>query len=258
MAEKDPLDVEKKKGEAPVISKVRLLESVTEKRPSALKTDTEKKLLTAGQIVKKTSIEDDKDTKPSSIQLERKDRADSGVPGMSSLDVGGLDTVIELNEAADNDIDRPIEVGDFIEDPPRIFSLKDILEPLTIESLKNAIYEMGVVNLCWPEITEPVFETRKSFPESYYKNSNKERLLLAYAECFRRQYHFRYHKKPFYRKPLFLQCPNECELQKMVCTTVRPTKLCHAGTNTWQGLASLVADYFIYEPLEKPMLHVST
>lgn len=43
----------------------------------------------------------------------------------------------------------------------------------------------------------------------------------------------------------------------MVCTTIRPTKLCFADTTTWQGLSSLVSDYFDYEPLSKPMLHVS-
>lgn len=47
-------------------------------------------------------------------------------------------------------------------------------------------------------------------------------------------------------------------LQKMVCTSIRPTKLCYADTNTWQGIAKLVSDYFDYEPLTKPMLHVST
>lgn len=44
----------------------------------------------------------------------------------------------------------------------------------------------------------------------------------------------------------------------MVCTTIRPTKLCYADTNTWQGIGALVSDYFDYEPLTKPMLHVST
>lgn len=43
----------------------------------------------------------------------------------------------------------------------------------------------------------------------------------------------------------------------MVCTTIRPTKLSYADTNTWQGVAAFVADYFDFEPLNKPMLHVS-
>lgn len=43
----------------------------------------------------------------------------------------------------------------------------------------------------------------------------------------------------------------------MVCTTIRPTKLCYADTSSWQGVAAFVADYFDFEPLTKPMLHVS-
>ncbi|CAG9789438.1 unnamed protein product [Diatraea saccharalis] len=172
-------------------------------------------------------------------------------------EVDTLDPVLELNENVASEIfDRPHEEGDFEEVSPRIFSLIDITEPLTIESLNNAIYELGVVNLCWPDISEPVFETRTSFPKSYYINTTKERLLLAYTENFRRQYNFHYKYKA--RKPLLLQVPNECGLQKMVCTSIRPTKLCFADTNTWQGVSALVSDYFDYEPLTKPMLHIGT
>ncbi|KAJ0173524.1 hypothetical protein K1T71_010673 [Dendrolimus kikuchii] len=167
-------------------------------------------------------------------------------------EIGPLGTLLEVNENAVSEIfERLHEEGEHEETSPRIFTLKDIKEPLTIESLNNAIYELGVVNLCWPEIIEPVFETRTCFPLSYYTNSSKERLLLAYAENFRRQFLFHYKM----RKPLLLQAPNECRLQKMVCTTIRPTKLCFADTNTWQGIASLVSDYFDYEPLMKPILH---
>ncbi|XP_068619286.1 dynein regulatory complex subunit 7 [Battus philenor] len=167
-------------------------------------------------------------------------------------DVEQLDPVIEINESiVDQIFDRPCEEGEFNEIPPRIFGLIDIKEPLTIESLVNSIYELGVVNLCWPEIKEPVFETRSCFPKSYYTNTDKERLLLAYAENFRRQHQLFYS----FRRPLLLQAPNECGLQKMVITTIRPTKLCYADTTTWQGIATLVSDYFDYEPLTKPMLH---
>lgn len=125
-------------------------------------------------------------------------------------DIEPLDPVLEVNENVASEIfDRPHEEGEFEEIPPKIFGLKDISEPLTIESLNNAIYELGVINLCWPEINEPVFETRTCFPKSYYINTNKERLLLAYAENFRRQFLF-YYK---FRRPLFLQAPNECGLQ---------------------------------------------
>lgn len=119
-----------------------------------------------------------------------------------------LDTVVEVNENVAEVLEPLVEV-EFEEIPARIFGLKTLLDGLTVESLNNAIYENGVVNLCWPEIEEPVFENRTCFPKSYYTNSTKERLLLAYAENFRRQYLF--HFKP--RKPILLQAPNECGLQ---------------------------------------------
>ncbi|XP_047537155.1 dynein regulatory complex subunit 7 [Vanessa atalanta] len=168
------------------------------------------------------------------------------------LELDQLDPLFEVNENVTSEIfDRPNEELQFEEISPKIFGLKDVSEPLTIESLNNAIYELGVINLCWPEINEPVFETRTCFPKSYFINTNKERLLLAYAENFRRQFQFHYRS----RRPLFLQAPNECGLQKMVCTSIRPTKLCYSDTTSWQGLSSLVSDYFDYEPLRKPMLH---
>ncbi|GBP17837.1 Coiled-coil domain-containing protein lobo [Eumeta japonica] len=153
-----------------------------------------------------------------------------------------------------DDVDRLIEKCQVEEIPPRIFTVKDMKEPLTCKVLNNVIYELGIVSLCWPEIEEPAFETRTCFPRSYYTNTTKERLLLAYAENFRQQFHF-YYKNPI---PLLLQAPNECGLQKMVCTSIRPTKLCFAGTTSWEGIASLVSDYFNYEPLTKPMLHKTT
>lgn len=123
---------------------------------------------------------------------------------------GPLDTLLEVNEnVASTIFDRPHEENEFGEISAKIFGKKNIIQDLSIPSLENAIYELGVVNLCWPEITEPVFETRTSFPKSYYRNNPKERLLLAYAENFRRQFKFHYK----FRKPLLLQAPNECGLQ---------------------------------------------
>lgn len=127
----------------------------------------------------------------------------------------GLDTVLELNENVVSELlDRPVEVGEYVEITPRIFSKKDILSPnLTIDALNTAIYELGVINLCWPkflEPPEPELETRTCFPWTYYTNTSKERMLLSYAENFRRQMHF-YFKHM--RKPLLLQAPNDCGLQ---------------------------------------------
>lgn len=54
-----------------------------------------------------------------------------------------------------------------------------------------------------------VCRRRKFYPPSFRQNSTKEKLLLWYAENFRRQYYFTYKD----RKPLFLAADNECGIQ---------------------------------------------
>ncbi|KAJ8968661.1 hypothetical protein NQ314_002184 [Rhamnusium bicolor] len=101
--------------------------------------------------------------------------------------------------------EKPFSYFDLL-DAPRILP-----EPidLTLDHLKEITYELGLIKLCWPEITDPVFEDRTNFPSSYLKNSDKEKLVLLYAENFRRQFCFKYPN----RKPLFLASENECGMQ---------------------------------------------
>jgi len=47
------------------------------------------------------------------------------------------------------------------------------------------------------------------YPETYKDNDNKEKLILAYAENFRRQYIHLFRD----RKPLFLNPLNECGVE---------------------------------------------
>ncbi|CAG9764882.1 unnamed protein product [Ceutorhynchus assimilis] len=93
---------------------------------------------------------------------------------------------------------------------------RELGEPIdiTIDYLKQISDELGLIKLCWPDLSNVTFEDRSNFPESYLKNSNKEKLLLLYAENFRRQFCYKYPD----RKPLFLACDNECGMQ--VRTTI--------------------------------------
>ena len=86
------------------------------------------------------------------------------------------------------------------------------------------------------------------FPESYKHNTTKEKLVLSYAENFRRQYVHLYRD----RKPLFLNPINECSLEKFVCTTIRPTELKYQELYDWDGTAEFVADYLNFTTLEPP------
>ncbi|CAG9833171.1 unnamed protein product [Diabrotica balteata] len=117
---------------------------------------------------------------------------------------------------------------------------------LTHEHLKEIGYELGLIKLCWPEILEPYFEDRTNFPVRYIKNNEKEKLILLYAENFRKQFSFKYPE----RKPLLLAVENECGILKMVCTTLRPTMLPHPELETWEGCASFIADHIRFEPNE--------
>ncbi|XP_075223925.1 coiled-coil domain-containing protein lost boys [Lycorma delicatula] len=93
----------------------------------------------------------------------------------------------------------------------------------------------------------------KNYPESYKRNTSKEKLLLLYAENFRRQFTTKYKQ----RKPLYLAVENECGLQKFVSTTIIPTKLTYPEFYTWEGCASFVSDHITYEllPDDKPTFY---
>ncbi|XP_024935995.1 dynein regulatory complex subunit 7 [Cephus cinctus] len=78
------------------------------------------------------------------------------------------------------------------------------------EMLKRVERELGLIRLCWPTediILDSVVE--EELPVSYKENNNKERLLLWYAENFRKQYHTIYRD----RKPLLMVCENESGIQ---------------------------------------------
>ncbi|KAF5283910.1 hypothetical protein FQA39_LY04730 [Lamprigera yunnana] len=146
-----------------------------------------------------------------------------------------------------------------VDTTPKFVSIFEILDaprnlpqsvPLTIDHVKQIQSELGLITLCWPDIEDPSFENRVTFPESYIKNSNKEKLLLLYSENFRRQFDHQYPS----RKPFLLACPNEVGLMKMVCSTIRPTTLPYPEIELWRDCALFVADFFDYEPLEAPTL----
>lgn len=118
---------------------------------------------------------------------------------------------------------------------------------ITNETLKVIGESLGRIHTCFPEITEVEFEGRTEFPKSYKTLSVKERLLLLFAENFRRQYNEKYPN----RKPLILCLLNECGVQKFVATTIKPTVFLYPEViDNWQGAASFIADHIQYEPLE--------
>ncbi|KAL8194701.1 UNVERIFIED_CONTAM: Dynein regulatory complex subunit 7, partial [Gekko kuhli] len=88
-----------------------------------------------------------------------------------------------------------------------------------------------------------------NLPESYRTNSPKEQLLLQVADNFWRQYA---HLCPD-REPLFLHPVNECNVEKFVSTTVRPTLLPYSELYDWDSCSHFVSDYLTMEPLPSPI-----
>ncbi|KAL6264073.1 hypothetical protein P5V15_004152 [Pogonomyrmex californicus] len=122
------------------------------------------------------------------------------------------------------------------------------------EILRQVQRELCLIKLCWPDvppITEDLYA--RSLPDSYRCVSDKERLLLWYAENFRRQVQVK-HKN---RRPLMLACANECGVQKFVSTSIRRSTLPYPELYTWHGCVKFVNDYIEYQPLDEHFLMVS-
>ncbi|XP_033127806.1 dynein regulatory complex subunit 7-like [Anneissia japonica] len=121
-----------------------------------------------------------------------------------------------------------------------IDALKDI------EEIKEGLDKIHVEV---PKIdTTPIINFDK-FPITCKENTTKERLILQYAENFRRQFVHLYRD----RKPLFLNPLNECNVEKFVSTTIRPTLLPYQELYTYDGCAEFVADYITFQRLDSPI-----
>ncbi|EDV93874.1 GH19572 [Drosophila grimshawi] len=109
---------------------------------------------------------------------------------------------------------------------------------------------IGKIDLSFPETTDEFEDSPQCFPPSYYKLSPKERLLLLYAENFRKQFVLNHPR----RRALVLALPNECKVQKFVCTTIRPTAFAYPELiSSVEEIAKFVADFVRYEPLDDPI-----
>lgn len=157
-----------------------------------------------------------------------------------------MDSNISLNEnVIDNDNDIENENTSAIEEEI----------PFDLDAVKKASEQIGIIYTSFPENFDPEFEGEVDFPLSYHTISSKERLLLLFAENFRRQYFVQYPK----RKPPILAVNNECGVQKFVSTTLRPTSFLFPELiGSWQENAKFVADFIFYEPLPNPVVMVST
>ena len=79
-------------------------------------------------------------------------------------------------------------------------------------NVKRITEQIGVIHTSFYENYSPDFEGTTDFPSSYVSVTPKERLLLLFAENFRRQFSEIYPN----RKPPILAVANECGIQVMI------------------------------------------
>ncbi|TRY78534.1 hypothetical protein TCAL_04253 [Tigriopus californicus] len=84
----------------------------------------------------------------------------------------------------------------------------------------------------------------ESLPKSYKANSDVEKLYLWSAENFRRQIRQKFphlHTK-------FLTCANECQVEKLIMTFIKPTVLPFAHLFDIGKCAQFICDFIAYKP----------
>ncbi|XP_022244668.1 dynein regulatory complex subunit 7-like isoform X1 [Limulus polyphemus] len=110
------------------------------------------------------------------------------------------------------------------------------------KDLKELVLHSGSVH------EESPLVNLEEVPVSHKTTTPKEEKILEYAEQFRQQFCFLYQD----RSPPLLFPYNECGIQKLICTTLRPTLLPYAELYTWTGCACFVADFLSFKPLDPP------
>lgn len=99
------------------------------------------------------------------------------------------------------------------------------LDHVNVETLVNMISK---IHLVWPEdlpyydeLEYSMDPQRAKLPSSFYHNTDKEKVVLWYAENFRRQFMAKFPD----RRPPVIAPKNECGCQKLFPTYINPTAL---------------------------------
>ncbi|KAH9491420.1 Dynein regulatory complex subunit 7 [Bulinus truncatus] len=162
------------------------------------------------------------------------------IPNLNEGEKELLDPLKEVDDGVDEESNEQTnENEEFVEGSLAINNESDIQNQDTVpEKPDIKPYKQKSIEIFDPD----------QFPISYKDNLPKELMVLQYAESFRRQYVHLYRD----RKPLFLSPVNECNIEKFVCTTIRPCQLPFKELYTWDGAAEFVSDYLNFETLEPP------
>jgi hypothetical protein len=86
---------------------------------------------------------------------------------------------------------------------------------------------------------------KEDFPESFFRNSNKEKLILEHIKKYNKMF-----QNIYGQRDLLLFPRNEMGCQKFICSTIRPTKLGYVKLFDFRKCAEFVSNFVQYETLQ--------
>ncbi|XP_059174636.1 dynein regulatory complex subunit 7-like [Physella acuta] len=115
------------------------------------------------------------------------------------------------------------------------------------EEIRSLKEELSQIKVQSPSPVLEVLDTSK-LPPSYKDNNSKEVKAIQYCKNLIQQYNHLCNT----RRPLFIKPLNECQVKKLVCTTIVPTQLPYHELLDWPEIAEFVAGYLNYDFLKPP------
>ena len=92
------------------------------------------------------------------------------------------------------------------------------------------------------------FATWENPPLCYIENTQKEQLVLEHVRDYEKQLMLTYRTD----RKLLLYPPNECNVRKFICSTMRPTQMPFLELYDWEKCAEFITNFIQYEELEPP------
>jgi hypothetical protein len=80
-------------------------------------------------------------------------------------------------------------------------------------------------------------------PRCYFENTSKEELVLEHVLEYKKQFKVIYDAQ----RKLLLAPRNEMRMRKVICTTIKPTKLPFTELYDWDKCAKFISNYLEYE-----------
>lgn len=138
--------------------------------------------------------------------VESLSRRSSIMPGQSLLPMELTLGLVGASDEIAEERDSEVESGNEDDKNPKLISFP--YKEMTNENLRNIRNRLGIIDLSFSSgINGDQFVNR--YPVKYYTWTQKEQLLLVFAENFRRKFNDSYKL----RQPLLLAPKNECGIQ---------------------------------------------